>query len=82
MEPIGNEAEDAQKRKVASDTLYRKALRLCKKGQLAQGIKLFSKAIKLDRGHVKSYLNRGLALERSGQLKRAVHDYTQAISLR
>lgn len=74
--------EENVKRTPSPDAFYKKGLRLCKKGQFTQGIKYFSKTIQMDRTHVKAYVNRSLAFERTGQLKKAVNDYTTAIDLR
>lgn len=70
------------KRTPSADAFYKKGLRLCKKGQFAQGIKYFSKTIQMNRTHIKAYVNRSLAFERTGQLKKALNDYTTAIDLR
>ena len=65
----------------SAETLLKRGLRQFAKGNLDGAITLYSKAIALNPGLTKAYVNRGKARRVKGNLDGAINDYEKALEI-
>ncbi len=68
-------------RKAEAEKLHALGYEAKKRGDFAEAVSLYSKAIEASPGYLKAYFNRGFAFDKLGEYAKAIEDYTRVVEL-